>query len=345
MKKIVSLIFVIFIFVDYVFPEPQFKQILTKQTVEKIIEHRLDIFELLYKNRIYNFTFSFLNDYYVYNKPAHEWPDIETVKRSYNETINMEIPEELCEYFNGNYFENNAFIQYVTSYYILDILYAEKQYMEDENVLNKILKIKELFNTQDIMLVYRYQDKFIRYSYEEDERLRNIHNIKIVEPGNLDLDDNFMNNYIKMASDFSELDGEIDCVDSYNSLIMYCNGYLIDNQNYIPYDDFIQEMIQQVFNSEKSDVVTKLFNKYNIENGFHKFVMASTIVQILLYEKLFLRGLPELEKYLKENFDYWINYDEIDPYLENVKNLLRSFNDRDIRLIRQYMDLIAETML
>jgi hypothetical protein len=337
MKRLVSFIFLAFILVGYVFSIPQFNQILTRQTIEKIIEHRLDIFELLYKHRIYNFTFSFLQDYYVHNKPVHEWPDTETVEYYYNETINMEIPEKLREYFNNNHFENNAFAQYVTSYYILDILYAEKQYMEDENVLNKILRIKELFNTQDIMMVYRYHDSFIRYSYEESERLSNIDFIEIVEPGNLELDENFMNNYIKMESDFSELDDGIDCVDAYNTLMIYCHGYLTEKQNYSSYDDYIQKMIQQVFNSEESDAVTQLFNKYNIRNGFHKFVVASTIVQILIYEKLFLRELPELEEYI------WIDYDEIDTYLENVKNLLQLFNDKDIRLIRQYMDSIVET--
>jgi hypothetical protein len=345
MKKAFSSIFIVFIFVDSVFSMPQSEQILTKQTVEKIIEHRLDIFELLYKHRIYNYTFSPLSDYYVYNKPAHEWPDAETIKYYYNETISMEIPEKLHEYFNINNFENNAFAQYVTSYYILDILNAEKQYMSDENILNKILQIKALFNTQDIMLVYRYQDNFTRFSYEESERLQNIHFINIVEPGDLTLDDNFMNNYIKMAVDFSNLDEEIDSVDSYNILIMYCNGYLMENQNYRPYDDYVQKMIQQVFNSEESEEVTQLFNKYNIENGFHKFVIASTIVQILIYEKLFLRELPELEDYIKNDLGYWINYDKIEPYLKNVNNLLQSFNDRDIRLIRQYMDGIVENIL
>jgi hypothetical protein len=77
------------------------------------------------------------------------------------------------------------------------MLYAEKQYMKCEDVLNKILQIKGLFNTQDIMLVYRCQDMFIRYPPEEDERLCNIHFIEIVESENLDIDDKFMNNYIK----------------------------------------------------------------------------------------------------------------------------------------------------
>jgi hypothetical protein len=175
MKRTVSFVFVVFVFIGYVFSAPQFEQILTKQTIEKIIEHRLDIFELLYKHRIYNYTFSFLRDYYGYSKPAHEWPDVETIKQRYNETINMEIPGKLREYFIANNLEDNAFTQYVTSYQILDILNAEKQYMEDEDVLNKILQIKELFNTQDIMLIYRYHDKFTWFSYEESVRLHNIH--------------------------------------------------------------------------------------------------------------------------------------------------------------------------
>jgi hypothetical protein len=255
MKRAVLFIFVALIFVRHIFAEPQLEQVLTRQTIEKIIEHRLDIFELLYKSRIYNYTFSFLQDYYIHNKPAHEWPNVETIKHYYNEAIN------------------------------------------------------------------------------------------IVEPGDLSLDDNFMNNYIKMAEDFSDLDEEIDSVDTYNILIMYCNGYLMENQNYGPYNDFVQEMIQQVFNSEESDVVTQLFNKYNIENAFHKFVIASTIVQILIYEKLFLRELPEIEEYIKNDLGYWIDYDTIDPYLKNVKDLLQSFNDRDIKLVRSYMDLIVERTL
>jgi hypothetical protein len=195
------------------------------------------------------------------------------------------------------------------------------------------------------MLIYRYHDKFTQFSSADEGRLRNINFIEIVEPGDLSIDDNFMNNYIKMADDFSDLDEEIDSVNTYNILIMYCNGYLMENQNYGPYDDYVQKMIQQVFNSEESDAVTQLFEKYDIENGFHKFVIASTIVQILIYEKLFLRELPELEEYLKNDLGYWIDYDKIDPYLENTRNLLRSFNDRDIRLIRPYMDLIVEKML
>jgi hypothetical protein len=59
-----------------------------------------------------------------------------------------------------------------------------------------------------------------------------------------------------------------------------------------------------------------MFNKYSIENCFHKFIIASTIVHILIHEKLFLRELPELEEYIKNDFGYWINYDEIDPYLK-----------------------------
>jgi hypothetical protein len=345
MKRALLFVFAAFILAGYVFSMPQFEQVLTGQTVEKIIEHRLDIFELLYRHRIYNFTFSFLRDYYVYNKPAYEWPDRETIKYCYNEAVNMEIPEELREYFGNNHFERNAFTQYVTSYYILDILYAEKQYMEDEEVLHKILQIKELFNTRDIMLVYRYQDRFGRYSYEESERLSNIDFIEMVKPGYLGIDENFMNNYIKMESDFSGLDGKIDCVVAYYTLRMYCNSYLFDNRNSSPYDDYIQKMIRQVFNSEEPDEVTRLFDKYNIENGFHKFVIAGTIVHILFCEKLFLGELPKVEKYFEDNFDYRIDHDEIDLYLENVKNLLQSFNDRDIRLIRQYMDSIVETIL
>jgi hypothetical protein len=340
MKKTVSFLFIAFLFGGLVFPVTH-EQTLTRQTVEKIIGHRLDIFELLYMHRIYNYKFSFIGDYYIYNKPTHDWPDVETIKNYYNEAINMEAPEKLHEYFNNNGFENNAFLQYVTSYCILDILYAERRYMENEAILNKILQIKELFNIQDIMLVYRYWDKFMWYSNRESERLSNIHFIKIVEPGDLSLDDNFMNNYIKMAVDFSGLDGEIDSVDTYNILMMYCNSYLTENHNHRPYDDHIQNMVQQVFNSEESDLVTRLFNKYNFENGFHKFVIAGTIVQILIYEKLFLGELPELEEYIKNNSDHWIDYDKIGLYLENVKELLRSFNDSDIRLIRRYMDLIA----
>jgi hypothetical protein len=154
-----------------------------------------------------------------------------------------------------------------------------------------------------------------------------------------------MNNYIKMTTDFSDLDDELDSVNTYTILIMYCTGYLTEKHYHSPYDDYIQKMIQQVFNSEESDEVTQLFNKYNIENGFHKFVIASAIVQILIYEKLFLGELPELEEYLKNDFDYWIDYDQIDLYLENVKDLLQSFNDRDIRLIRPYMGLIVERIV
>jgi hypothetical protein len=102
MKRIVLFIFIIFIFVGYAFSETQYEQTLTKQTVEKIIYHRLDIFELLYKHRIYDFTFSFLRDHYVYNKPAHEWPDTETIRNNYNEAINMEITEKLREYSINN---------------------------------------------------------------------------------------------------------------------------------------------------------------------------------------------------------------------------------------------------
>jgi hypothetical protein len=344
MKRAVTFIFVVFIFAGSVFSMPQSEQILTKQTVEKIIEHRLDIFELLYKHRIYNYTFSFLHDYYVYNKPAHEWPNAETIKQYYNETINMEIPEKLREYFIANNFENNAFTQYVTSYQILDILNAEKQYMADEDVLNKILQIKELFNTRDIMLIYRYHDKFTWFSSGEGERLRNINFIEIVEPGDLSLDDNFMNNYIKMMADFSVLDEKIDSVGAYTTLIMYCTGYLTADNYHRPHNN-IQKMIQQVFNSEESDEVTELFNRYNIENGFHKFVIAGTIAQILIYEKLFLGELPELEEYIKNDWDYWIDHNEIDFYLENVNNLLQSFNDRDIILIRPYVDPIVEIIL
>jgi hypothetical protein len=49
-----------------------------------------------------------------------------------------------------------------------------------------------------------------------------------------------------------------------------------------------------------------------------------------------LRELPELEEYLKNDLGYWIDYDEIDPYLENVLNLTWSKKSSIMVLWRMY---------
>jgi hypothetical protein len=153
-----------------------------------------------------------------------------------------------------------------------------------------------------------------------------------------------MENYLKMLNDFTELDMEIDSVRLYYLLRLYCNQYLTDD--YQPDSGYIRKIIQQVFNAEESDEVKRLFSKYTIENGFHKFLIADTIIEILIVEKLFLRELPELEAFIENNpADTWVDYDEKDIYLENARNLLQSFDDRDIELIRRHIDLIVESAM
>lgn len=357
MKRLVFIIFMEFVLIGCVTLRD--RQVLSEGTVEKIIEHRLDIFELAYQARIYNYTFSFLDDYRIYdNKPSHEWPDIKTVKTLYNERISMEIPEKLREYFIRNNFGKDAFVQYITLGFIWDILLAKKQYTRflerseifenrDDyiNVLNKIAQYESIFNRHDVVLVENYLDRLSTYSSGEIERLNNIYFTIIREPGDISIDDYFMRQYIKMLYDFEELNDDIDFVDSYHILMMYCNGYLYEKYHNRPNNGYILNMVQQVFNSEESEEVTQMFNKYNTENAAHKFVITGAIVQILTIKKMFLGELPQLAQYLENDLDIWIDYNDIDPYLKNVNDLLQSFDNETIQIIGNYMDSIVEVIM
>lgn len=151
----------------------QFEQTLTKQTVERIIEHNLDIFKLLYSNNI-DHSFQFLRDFVIYERPSPEWPDVDTIKNYYKEAINMKIPKKVNDFFIINKFEENAFIQYITCCFILEIIRVEKfyfdkikntdNYIDYKIIIDKLMQIEGLFNLHDLILIYRYYDQFLQFT-------------------------------------------------------------------------------------------------------------------------------------------------------------------------------------
>jgi hypothetical protein len=170
------------------------------------------------------------------------------------------------------------------------------------------------------------------------------------QPFGQTLDKAIMDNFVEIQEKFLGLGTEIEYVDVYISLLMSCNSYLMYPDYNDPYNDDIRIFIQQVFDSgefdpEGSTLVTQLFNTYNIENGFYKFVIAGTIAQILIFENVVLGKYPELLAYINKISDYHIDANDFDRCLNNVNNLLRSFNKRDVELLRKYMDLIMQGVI
>ena len=173
MKKFYIILFLSSIILNNIYSQ-QIKQTLTIQTIERIIKYNLDIFELLYDEGINDYSFRFLQDYVIFDKPSYKWPDISAIKDYYNKAIIMETPQKVRDFFINNEFEENAFIQYVTCCFILEIIRIEKFYSEREknNVNNidykiineKLFHYERLFDSQDVELIYRYFDQFIQYT-------------------------------------------------------------------------------------------------------------------------------------------------------------------------------------
>jgi hypothetical protein len=173
MKKAILILFIIF-FISVNIYSQQVNRSLTRQTVEKIIEHNIEIFKLLHDNHIYDYTFQFLRHYIIYSEPSTEWPNKKVIANYYSKIICADISEEISYFFVQNGFEEDAFIQFVTCYFIIEIIRAEKFFfdkvkkrvntIDDANKINKIFGLSEIFNVEDLLLVYKYYDQFLLFS-------------------------------------------------------------------------------------------------------------------------------------------------------------------------------------
>lgn len=162
-----------------IYPQ-QAKQTLTRQTIEKIIEYNTEIFKLLYRNHFKDYQFEFLVKYSPFDRPSYEWPDTSAVKDYYDEAVNREIPEEASSFFKNNNFEENAFIQYVTCYFILEIVSAERFYahgieikpdeIDKKNIMDKLEQYEGLFDPQDIILIREYRGLLRDGSLSREEK-------------------------------------------------------------------------------------------------------------------------------------------------------------------------------
>ena len=162
------------------------------------------------------------------------------------------------------------------------------------------------------------------------------------QPFEQTLDNAIMEDFGEMQNRFFALGDGVEYVYRFEWLLGDINTYLSRG----PYSFDIRESIDRTidpgiekYDPEGSYLVMQLFSELDIENGFYQFTIASVIVQILIFENVFLGKNPELHAHLNSINDY-IAEDEFESRLDNLTELLRSFNNLDIKLVRQHMNTI-----
>jgi len=171
------------------------------------------------------------------------------------------------------------------------------------------------------------------------------------QPFEQTLDAAIMENFEELQERFFDLGDDVEYVFEFEGMLIDINSLLLVRAYHEQLDNHrVRQSIEQAIDPEKEEydpqgsyLVRQLFSEFGIENGFYRFAIASAIVQILIFENIFLGKNPELHAYLNSGNAY-VAVDELESFLGNVNVLLQSFHPNDINLVRQYIDTIVDNL-
>ena len=152
--------------------------------------------------------------------------------------------------------------------------------------------------------------------------------------------DNFFAIQDRLNSLADESDQVAESVSEYMSIMLCIAPWIINGWS--NEDITIKELIDSVAEAEQPEIITQLFDEYHIKNGYYQSVIAGFIINVLIYENIFLGKSPELLRIFLGGIPDDI---DSDTYLERVNRFLSSFDDNDVALVREYMDAIVQEII
>ena len=152
--------------------------------------------------------------------------------------------------------------------------------------------------------------------------------------------DNFLAIQDRLYSLADESDQVAESVSEYMSIMLCIAPWIINGWS--NEDITIKELIDSVAEAEQPEIITQLFDEYHIKNGYYQLVIAGFILNVLVYENIFLGKSPELQRIFLGGIPDDI---DSDTYLERVNRFLSSFDDNDVALVREYMDAIVQEII